>query len=329
MSNNKREKEWKNLSKKEPAIIDEFDDIGNLNDETFVPNPEFEPKQLTEEEKKEIRKNILITLIAIGIALILLVLVLIFNPFKKIENLFNNKQSEEEVASNEKDDDSAIISELTDGEISLTNKELNTLISEIEYKQNEYFDNDTLFLFKNDSIEIKKLSDKDKLFLMSKTIEFKELINSSINNFSICNSSITISTNNVDQILMTNYNTLANNYVDFYYSHYDGENYVKTIKFTYTNGNYIGTCYNQNNNLVTASKQKIVSANKQQDKLYINIKVVFIKESGVYKEPDFKTLISNDLTLDEKEYMKSANTYRYTYNISEGKYVLTNVSLIK
>lgn len=330
MKNNERENNWKNLSKKKMTILNEFDDIENLNDDSFIPNPEFEAKPLTEEEKKEIRKNILITLFAIVITLVLLVLILIFNPFKKLENLFNKEtKTEEKNQTNEKNDDATVISELADGKISLTNLELNTLISEIEYKQNEYFDNDILFLFNEESVDIKKIKDKDKLFLMSKTTEFKELINSSINNFSICNNDITISTNDIDQILMTNYNTVANNYVDFYYSHYDGEDYVKTIKFTHDKGEYTGTCHNQNNNLVTSSKQKIISANKQQDKLYINIKVVFINESGVYKDPGFKTIISNNLALDMNVYMESANTYRYTYSISEDKYILTNVSLIK
>jgi hypothetical protein len=54
-----------------------------------------------------------------------------------------------------------------------------------------------------------------------------------------------------------------------------------------------------------------------------------INQNGIYKDPNFKELITNDPDATSTTYMKNARVYRYTYVVSEDRYYLDNVSLLK
>lgn len=326
MNKDSKEKEWKATSK----VSNELDldaDISNLNDdESFVPIEEAEKEPLTEEEKKDIRKKLSFLLIIVFLVLVALVIILIFNPFASKPNDSNNNTTTEK--NKTENADSKAITELTDGEISLTNKEVQTLTKEILYKQYDYYENDTLALFTTDNTYINNISDKDKLFLVAKTSDFTSLMNNKITTNDVCKTIITISKEEIDTILNSRFNTSLLVYEPFIYNIYENEEYYRTIRFVYENGSYVGSCYAPNENITTSTQQSIVSATKDKKQLYIDVKVVFVNQTGIYKDSNFTTLIT-DQNQSFEEYIKQGNTYRYTYDISGTSYSLINVSLLK
>ena len=243
---------------------------------------------------------------------------------KKKDNETEEKQDKEE----EEKPKEETLATLPDGDISLTNKEIQTLIKEIEYRTNEYYENDTINLYKTGNTNINALTNANKLFLMSKTSDFNSLTKKSINDNNLCGTKLIIDTKSIQTILKDRFNTSITSFDSFTYSYYKEETYITTYKFTYLNGNYEGSCYTPDTKVNQLSQQQVVKATKEGKKLYIDAKVVFVKENGVYKDPTFKTLITNK-TATLEDYINSGNTYRYTYDISGINYILTNVSLLK
>ena len=334
MNKNNREKVWKATAEKNN--INFVDDISNLNnDDSFAPiNEEEERQPLTEEEKIEVRKKLFVLLIVIIAVLIFLVVVLIFDPFKskKVnnnkENQTEEKQEQEKPADPEEPKKDNLTS-LPDGEIKLTHSEIQIIINEVEYHHEEYFENETLFLYKTDKTNISTLSDTNKLFLMSKTADFNSLVKKSINENNLCGNKITIDAKSIQGILKDRFNTSLTKNESFIYSYYKDKTFIKTYKFVYVNGVYEGSCYTPNTAVNQLAQQQVQKATKEGTKLYIDAKVVFIRENGVYKDPTFKTLITKNEAAMIDDYINSGNTYRYTYDISGVNYILTDVSLSK
>ena len=329
MAKNDREKEWKATS----TANNFYDDINNLNDsEDFAPIVEKEEvKVLTDEEKIEVRKKLFVLLVLIILALLFMLVVLIFDPFKSSNKSEESNKKENEPAQKEevKTDQEKKIRELSDGLIGNDNLELNSLIKEIIYQKEEYYDNDTLALFKTDQTKISSLTDLNKLFLVSKTSDFNNLVKEKNIKNDICNSNIIISTNEIQNILTEHFNTNVKEYVPFNYTYYDNNNFISNLKFTLKDNNYIGTCYKSQEKISSVVEQQFVSATKENDNLYIDVRIVFINAKGVYKDPTLKTLITNDVTMTSDDYMSKGNIYRYLYTYNNDKYVLKGVQLLK
>ena len=331
MQKNQREKAWKATAKVEfQKRKNTFDDadIANLNnDDSFYPIDEEEQKQpLTEEEKTEVRKKLFILLIIIIIVIIGFIYVLIFNPFKEEKTPEENTQQEETDESEEEENNETTSDDST---ITLDSEIVKTLEEETIYQNYEYYNNDTLALYRNNSTNITDLDNKTKLFLASKTNEFKQEIENNINTTSICNSNITINTSVIDEILKNRFNTSVTAYEEFIFSYYKDKVFIQDFKFTKKDNSYIGECYQSTNTIDSIAQQQITSVSKENDTLYINYKVVFIKETGVYKDPNFTTLITNDKSATTTDYINEGNTYQYVYTINNGNYTLTNVALLK
>lgn len=326
---NNKEKEWKATTKVENKP-NENSDIMNLNDDgSFVPIEENEREPLTEEEKKEVRKKLFFLLVTIIVVLIGLLIVLIFNPFSSNSNN-KNKDNNNNIVDEEdnKQEEGKTIFELEDGPIELENAEIRMLKNEITFLSNDFYENNTIEFYLKDSNDIKDLSDKNKLFLIAKTKEFESLIHQTEFTSTICDTNINIEKIKIDNILNKRFNSSVTNYEPFLYNVYSEGNYYKTIKFTLENDTYIGKCYELNTKIENLAQQNVISATKDNDKLYIDAKVVFIKEDGVYKDPSFNNPITKENQAFE-QYIQHGNTYRYTYNITNNAYTLTNISLVK
>ncbi|MBE6150367.1 MAG: hypothetical protein E7162_00920 [Firmicutes bacterium] len=322
-----REKEWKSTAKVQiEANMDS--DISNLNDDdSFLPIEEQEKEPLSEEEKKEVRKKLFFLLVVIIVVLLGLLIVLIFNPFDT-----NTSKKEKETENKEetpKSDNEKPVTELEDGDIPPANYEIKALEKEIINLKYDYYENDTLAIYKTGNMDIKNLTDKNKLFLVTKTNDFASLIKNKTTIEEACNSDIIIEQKAIDEILKNRFSTTVVNYDEFTYNFYTNDEYQKTIKFIYNGSNaYVGKCYNYTNQINTFTQQELQSATKDKTKLYIDVKVVFISENGVFKDPNFTTLITNQNQSFE-QYIKNGSTYRYTYDISGSSYSLLNVSLLK
>ena len=224
--------------------------------------------------------------------------------------------------------ETASITEFNDGDVTLNNKEIKELISEILFVQYDYYENNTNTIFEKESVYINNLTNKDKLFLASKTSDFDSLIKKRITIETLCDTGVNISKKEIDTILEDRFNTSVEVYEPFTYNIYIKDKYEKTVRFTYENDKYIGTCYTSTNTIETSTQQKVVSATKNKKQLYIDVKVVFVNQTGIYKDPSFTTLITTGNESFE-EYIEKGNTYRYTYDLSGTSYSLTNVSLLK
>ena len=346
MSKKEIEKTWKATSKLNTEINND-NDISNLNDDnSFLPIEEEERAPLSEEEKKSIRKKLFFLLIIVVIVLIALLVTLIFNPFqsnKKTTDEETKPTIEEEVNDNDNDNnneeekipeennDEKPISQLEDGTIPLTNIKIQSLSKEIVNLYKDYYEHDNIALYKNGNTNIDNLKDETKLFLLSKTNNFSSLVKSKNNLENICNSNgnIIIEKKDIDEILNKRFNTPLSNYIPFIYNIYnEAENYTNTIKFTYQNNQYIGKCHTLNTEIDSITQQLVTSATKEQNKLYVDVKVVFINKTGVYQDPNFNTLITNkNQTFDQ--YIEKGNVYRYTYDINNDQYSLINITLLK
>lgn len=310
---------------------DSYDDINNLNDSNdFVPiDKNAQVKILTDEEKQELRKKLFILLILIVLTLFIMITLFFFEPLKSNNKEKSSEKETDMTQQEEKTDQEKKISELSDGLIVNDNIELNSLIKEIIYQNEEYYDNDTIVLFKNDQTKISSLTDLNKLFLVSKTDDFNNLIKEKNTINDICNNNIAIHTSEIQRILTERFNTNVKEYVTFNYSYYDNGNFISNIKFTLKNDNYVGTCYKSNEKISSIPKQEFVSATKEKNNLYIDVRIVFINATAVYKDPSLKALITNDVNATSDEYMSKGNIYRYLYTYNNGKYVLQGVQLLK
>ncbi len=328
-----KEKKWQENSKmiNDPnRKIFDNDDIYNLNDGEFAPIEEKEEKiPLTEEEKKEVRKKLFILLVLIGIALIILVIILIFNPFGGDEKM--DKEPEKPIVEeNDIDYDEVAIKDLEDGQIPNTNKELKQLLNENIYRVADSYGYDIIAIYKNDKNVIDKLSDQNKLLLLTKTQDFKDLFKEKIKDVDICSSNIKITNLEINDILNRKFHTSLSKYENFIYYYYEDSEFKASVNFTWQKDGYIVKCFNGQSDVKQLVEQSYVSATKEDDDLYIDIKVVFINKNGIYKDSNFKTLITKlDQTNDNTNYMSSANTYRYTYKWADTGYYLTEIDLLK
>ena len=103
---------------------------------------------------------------------------------------------------------------------------------------------------------------------------------------------------------------------------------MSNIRFVLEGDNYVGSCYTATKDVKEISEQSFLSATKEENNVYLDFQVAFINLNGVYKDPNFKTLITNDTSVISTQYMQQANTYRYTFDISDN-YCLTNIKLLK
>ena len=326
MRDNDREKEWKKTAIKRHD--NNYDaDISNLNDDAeFQPIEEREEIiPLTEEEKIEVRKKLFFLLIIITIVLFFLLIVLIFDPFAKKDkkdNMNENTPKEEVI------EEELSLKDLKDGPVT-NNDEMTKLVSEIIYRDNEYYENDTVSPYNKDKTSIDSLKNANKLFLLSKTSDFNSLVSEQLINSDICNNEIIIPTSKIDDILSSRFNTTITKYESFIYNYYIDNTLGAVIKFSVKDNNYIGKCYSVNKKVVKLAENTFDSCTKEKDLLYIDVRVVFINKTGVYRDAKFSDLITADKSAIKDQYMLTANKYRYVFDISGNDYVLKEIYLLK
>lgn len=340
MNKNEREKTWKSISKENQASNNKMfeDDINNLNEnESFSPIDEVEKKvPLTEVEKKVVQIKIFFLLIAVIVFVIGLIAFRIITSQTKTaitsqtETPSQDEVNEEsEIQDNEIVDKSTPITELKDGEISADNNELSILVNEIKYENGEKYLPVAKGIYINENTDIKLLSDECKLFLVSKTKEFEKIASENVLVNLYTQNSAQLEIKEIDTILKARLNTSLDKHKEFIYLLVFENNELSVVKFS-KNGNFYNATIEREVKVSSSRiEQKFISASKQKNKIYVDMKVVFIKENGIYKDSNYKSLITKEPQKTEDDWFKEANTYRHTYEIINNNYVLTNVSLIK
>ena len=325
-----REKAWVASKKRNNNVIvndGSYDEINNLQDDSFVEQEEGveEAVPLTEEEIFEIRKKIGILLVFVFIAFLAMIFILIFDPFAPKKKKVPEKEIKEEVKEKE-----ITLYDYEDGKIVLSDKYISSIYSEITFNVVDNYEYDTYFLFRNNTTNLNTLSDAEKIILASKTNEFNSILEKISTSSNICEETISIDSDELANISQKKYGTTVNLLNNFkYYNYYYNGSYITSIYFTLENGKYNGKCYDHGKTLAKSLQQELISATKDKDNLYLDVKVVFITEKGVFKDPNFKYLITNDKAAKASTYMQNANTYRFNYIISKDGYYLNNVTLLK
>lgn len=337
MHKESREQAWKATSKARTKPINEqYDaDIVNLNkDNDFIPLEEEveveERAPLTEEEKKEVRKKLFILLIAIVVALVVMIIMLIFDPFSGADKKDNkDKEKPVVVEKEEEKEENKPLKAMKDGSISLSHEEVVELLEMVELNNHEHMFNETVAIYTAVPFNFSKISNRNKLFFTSKSNDFKKTFETKIANDNVCASELNFTTTEMSELVKKVLNTEISEHVSFVYSYYDGDTFIKDIKFTKQDDLYIGKCLGNQTTPKGIVQQQVVKATKEKNKLHIDVATVFANQTGVYKDPTFKTLITNDKTATTDKYISNGATYRHTFDLSTENYYLESISLLK
>ncbi len=325
-----REEAWTaSKNKKNNVVVSDENnlDIMNFNDDNSFVEVEEETEErvpLTEDEKQEIRKKLGILLIIIVVVFILFLVMLIFDPFSKSNN--SNKANENKVQENK---NPTSLYDYKDGEIKTTDKFVVKMFDEIKYNNYEAKD-DVTYLYKNEKTDINYLPDNNKLSLLAKTNAFKEKIKEIGTTEDICNGEIKVSLNDIFVILNSSFGINGiTEYNKFNFVYYI-DSYITNIAFELKDGAYVGKCYKvELSDINSYVEQKLTSVTKDNNNLYMDVKVLFINKNGVYQDPTFKKTIPNYRNLTKDESFEYAKTYRYSYILSNNGYYLDEVYLVK
>ena len=104
------------------------------------------------------------------------------------------------------------------------------------------------------------------------------------------------------------------------------------MEFKYDNNRYIGKCIEYEIEPISTVATSILStATKEKDYIYLDVKVIFQNENGVYKDAALTTKIS-DVYNEEYElnYYASGSLYRIYYKYNDNKdYFLEKIELMQ
>lgn len=296
-------------------------DIQNLNSRV----------EYTKEEKMKVQKTFFLLLVGSVIVIIIFLVFLFYS--NNIKKLFSNQEDEVEDQEVEVEEQEVnALYNLSDGNININNVDIQNLYSRLYLDTNEYF------LFQSEQLytkSITELSDKDKLFLISKTQKFNKLIDVNNNIYTkedLCNRNTYIDSEKVEEIAKYNFNIKDLNHADFYMAFVKDNVFLSFIEFTVDNDSYIGKCIEYEIQPIDKVATSILStASKEKDYIYLDIKVIFQTTNGVYKDSDLTTKISDTYNEEyELNYYASGSLYRIYYKYNGNKdYFLEKIELMQ
>lgn len=297
---------------------DNDSDIKNLNSKI----------EYTKEEKMKVQKNFFFLLIGLLIIIFICFIFLFYSD--SIKDLFNNNNEEEIVEEKEEIDENALYNE-KDGNLNINNEYVQELYSRLYLDFNEYFLFDSNQLY---SKSISELSDQDKLFLISKTEKFHNLVdvdNAFYDKETLCSSPIYIDAKKIEEVAKDNFNLKELSHTDFTMTFVKENVFLSFMEFKYEEDRYVGNCIDYEVKPLSKVATSIMStATKEKDYIYIDIKVIFQTENGIYKDIDLNTKISDTYNEEyELNYYASGSMYRIYYKYNDNNdYYLEKIALI-
>ncbi len=286
------------------------------------------------EEVQSIRKKLMILLIIICVFGIFFIYILINPLHLGSKKVVNNDTSQEE--NNTEEDNSQ--EEIPIGEVDISNDLVVKLNSILSFSLIDFYNIDTFGLYNNDVSSINDLPNDLKIYFVGKDDSFKELMDEiDLDNYiaSGCNSAkIKLNKDKWEKVVTT---SLGPNVVladGSYKLLYFTKNYeYKNLTIDKASDSYTLSCSDINSNSQDLTKylqQKLEKAEKTETGIDIYQRVVFIRKDGVYKDPNFKELITNDINTTYNDYINSGTLYKYTFTaLEEGNYYLTNIAKVK
>lgn len=335
-------KEDKNQSREQEFIVDNQETVlikdQEMNDrinKLFGETKDSPKKELKDYDPAELfktRKKLLFLFVGVIVAGVIII-ALLFNPldlnFGKKDNVQNQDENNDPNINEEIE--YPIDLELWDDEVIQLNKMINFSI--IEQKEIDLFQ-----LYTNDSINVSDISNEIKMFLLKRHDNFYSMLydNKVQEYVNTCNpEGITIEKAKFDDVYKSIYgNDSIKNYRNINYDFPIGDYQYKKITLTFDSDKYIIKCndYNVNDNITKFVQQELAKAIETENTIELYQNVVFVSyvgNIGVYKEPAFKTLITNDKNAGLKDYITLGNVYKYTFEKDGNNRYLSKIELIK
>ena len=313
-------------------VLEKDNDIKDRINKLYGISNDEAKKEVREYSKEELysaRKKLVFLFGGVVLTGIIIIFLLI-NPFiNKKENIKPPIDTENNEEDNNKD--------MYIGQLDLSLELVADLINRISFTYTDLQNVDLFALYNNEGVDIKDIPNNIKLYLLKRDVNFKEILdNNGIDEYiQTCDpNGLSIDKSEFDKLVSMFWgpNTILE-YEDINYNYYIDYSNSKKITLTYNEDKYIVNCndYYVSKDIVKSIEQKTVKAIGTENSIEIYRKVVFISykgEIGVFKEPDFKTLITNDRKAQLEDYIDKADTYKYTFIKNEDNYYLSRIELV-
>lgn len=283
----------------------------------------YDPKELEETRKKLILLLIGVILFCVGCAIVLI------NPFG-----WGEKKEDTPIVDTDDEEPDEEDTELPLGEIDISNSLAQELNNLVKFNENDFLVIDLYPLYTNEVLLSSNIPNNIKLYMMKKNSKFKDmLVENGIDEYiDTCDpNGLVINKSEFDKLVGISFGpNVIVNYDTINYLYYDNHINQK-LTFTYTNDTYVVKCndYQEEGTLTKYLQQGLFKANKTEEGIEIYQKVVFISPNGVYKDPNFTTLITNDREANEEDYLSYGSTYKYTFIEHNEDYYLSKIELVK
>ena len=335
------EKEKKSVVKAEKTVVDSKEDViikdneindrinrlyGLISDEPSEVHHEYSPEELTLVRKK------LVFLLGGVIVAGIIIIVLLLEPFSFKKDNKNNKPNidGEEINNNINKEDESYT-----GELDLSDQLVQKLVGTIDFTNQDFKTIDLFPLYEKDAVEIKDISNDIKLHLLTRSQDFYDMLrDNGIDKYiETCDSNgLVIDKSKIESVVTSLFGPNAVlEYKNINYLYSIGYEINKKITLTYANNQYLVKCneFTENNTVTKFVQQQTNKAIGLDNSIEVYQYVVFINETGVYKEPNFKTLITNNKNDKIPDYISKGNTYKYTFSKNGNSYYLSKIELVK
>ena len=288
---------WNNLKReyKNQEIVEEIEVLKE------------EPKEMTEEEKRKVQKDIKMAVLLICIAIVGVVI------FYVVSSLITKDDSKQLPKTPEEE---KTFESLPDGEIAIYNEKTQEINNSYDFNiNNPLYEANILKLFQEEKVEVKNLDFETKMLLITSNHIFKEYMLEKTNLKDFENKEVSLTKEKLDelskQILGENI-TLEHN--DFKY-YYEAEDEIVYFDVILQNNKYIFTKTTGKPSSIRVY-MKLDYSHKISDSLYLQYQVLFINNNGIFSDVNMKKLLSSDITQADN-YLYDGSVYRliFRYNV--------------
>ena len=269
--------------------------------------PSNDRAELSNYEKREIKKMLVITIWIVVIVGILMIVLWFIRPFDKKNKLLvdNNNNLNTPIE--------YIYSSLNNGNLDVNLEAIKRIDSIYNFNFTNPLYNEIYNVF-SENLVIEDASDETKLFLLSSNDEFNETISNKITSYDKDNQIIELNLSK-DEL-----NTIINDiygesylfdceYFYFAYKLTSGE--IFYFKGTLENNNYIFE-YVETKLADIRVYTGLISASKRETTITLNYGIVFVNDMGIYTDKNCKNLLSTDIRM-AKYYALTGEIYEVTY----------------
>jgi len=286
-------------------------------------NVETKPKvkELSNEEKQKIRKEMLVLLI-VTVTAAFFILIITFNPFYVSTNTNTNNNSNNN--NNEL--------QLTIGEIDINHRTVKKLSQQVQFSVIDLYYVNTLEYFKNDITNTSELSNELKMHLIEKNNLFVDLLVDSglMEYVETCSESgLEISKEKFEEVVHKTLGPTVTINEDFSKTlHYTEIQEISRVLFTKKGEKYFITCNGPllETNLNKYSSQVLTKAIVIDGGIELYYNVVFVSDNKVYRDYNCTELITESKDTDYDTYIQKGSVYKYTFiKDIEDSYYLTKI----